>query len=233
VKVLIAFMALLALMSTASAQTHTDKDATVKQELQKLFSELNDAIAKKDRAALERVHADEFQFINATGNVVDKTAQINFIMSNDPAASAPVTVPSFENLIAYGDFVLLRTPTIETTRTSIYIKKSGRWQILQIQGTRLAPARRPITLDAKALDSFVGKYEFGPNAVTLVTREGDSLRWKAGARPKLTLVPLTENRFYAKENEAEMTFFKNERGQTIRVNLRLGNCTDSNARKVE
>jgi hypothetical protein len=79
----------------------------------------------------------------------------------------------------------------------------------------------------------VGRYEFGPGAVATVTKEGNALTWKGGSRPKVTLVPLSDNRFYAKENDAEMTFSKGDKGQVTEVVLRLGSCQDSKAKKVE
>jgi hypothetical protein len=120
-----------------------------------------------------------------------------------------------------------------TAVSSIFVKKDGQWRMLQAQGTRLAPERNPINLDPKLLDVFVGKYEFGPNAVATLTREGDAIRWRGGNRPAVTLVPLSETHFFAKETETEITFVKNESGQVTGVVLRLGSCQDSKAKKIE
>ena len=101
----------------------------------------------------------------------------------------------------------------ETVITSIFVRKDGRWQLLQAQGTRLAPKRDPITLDPKVLDSYLGKYEFGLNAIATVTREGDAIRWRGGNRMPVTLTPLSETHFFAKETETDIMFVKNERGR--------------------
>jgi hypothetical protein len=106
-------------------------------------------------------------------------------------------------------------------------------QLLQAQGTRLAPERNPITLDPKLLDAFPGKYEFGPNAVATLTRDGDALKWRGGNRMPVTLIPLSETLFFAKESETELMFTKNEKGQVKGVVLRLGSCQDSKAKKIE
>ena len=42
------------------------------EEIQKLFSDLNDAITKRDRPRLEQLYADEFQFIPPSGGVINK-----------------------------------------------------------------------------------------------------------------------------------------------------------------
>jgi hypothetical protein len=133
----------------------------------------------------------------------------------------------------YSDVAILRVPGRGATGTNIYAKKAGRWQIVQVQGTRLPPERKPIQLDPKVLDLYPGRYEFAPGAYATVTKEGEALKWQAGGRPKVTLVPLTDARFYAKENDAEITFYKGEKGQVTEVVLRLGSCQESKAKKVE
>ena len=117
--------------------------------------------------------------------------------------------------------------------TSIVVKRNGQWQLLQAQSTRLATERNPINLDPKLFDSFLGKYQFGPNAIASVTREGDSLKWRGGNRMPVTLVPLSETHFFAKETETEMMFVKDEKGQVTDVILRVGSCQDSKAKKIE
>jgi hypothetical protein len=217
----------------AHAQTHQNTDEKTKEEIQKLFSDLNDAVTKKDRARLEQVYADDFQFIRPSGAIINKAAQISGIMANDPLSATPIPAPANDNLMVYGDAVVARHTVRGTAVSSIFVKKDGRWQLLQAQGTRLAPERNPVNLDPKLLDALVGKYQFGPNAIATVTREGDGLRWRGGNRMPVTLVPLSETRFFAKETETEMMFVKNERGQVTDVMLRVGSCQDSKAKKLE
>ena len=229
----VAIVLLLATPAVAQAQGHEDKAGKTKKEIQKLFSDLNDAITKRDRPRLEQLYADEFQFIRPSGGVINKVTQISGIMSSDPISSMPIPAPAIENLMVYGDVVVARHTVRGTAVSSIFVKKDGRWQLLQAQGTRLAPERKPISLDPKLLDAFVGKYEFGPNAIATVTREGDAIRWRGGNRMPVTLVPLSQTQFFAKETETEMMFVKNENGQVTSVVLRLGSCQDSKAKKIE
>lgn len=229
----VAIVLLMATPAVAQAQGHEDKEGKTKEEIQKLFSDLNDAITKRDRPRLEQLYADEFQYIRPSGGVINKVTQISGIMSSDPISSMPVPAPAVESLMVYGDVVVARHTVRGTAVSSIFVKKDGRWQLLQAQGTRLAPERKPITLDPKLLDSFVGKYEFGPNAIATLTRDGDTLRWRGGNRLPVTLVPLSATQFFAKETETEMMFVKNENGQVTGVVLRLGSCQDSKAKKIE
>ncbi len=229
----VAIVLLLATPAVTQGQGHQDKVDKTKEEIQKLFSDLNEAITKRDRPRLEQLYADEFQYIRPSGGVINKVTQINGIMGNDPISSSPVPAPAFETLMVYGDVVVSRHAVRGTAVSSIFVKKDGRWQLLQAQGTRLAPERKPVTLDPKLLDSFIGKYEFGPNAIATLTRDGDTLRWRGGNRMPVTLIPLSESQFFARETETEMIFVRNETGQVTGVVLRLGSCQDSKAKKIE
>lgn len=234
-KTLTAFALVLVTTVAVFAQTHGAgaKEAKVKDEIQKLFADLNQAITTKDRAALERLYADEFQFIRPSGAVIDKVAQISGVMSNDPLSSTPVPAPPLDNLMVYGDVVISRNIVRAAAVNSVFVKRDGRWQLLQAQATRLAPERNPVKIDYQVLNSFLGRYEFGPNAVATVTREGESLKWRGGNRMPVTLVPLSETHFFAKETETEMMFVKNDKGQITDVVLRVGSCQDSKAKKIE
>lgn len=229
----VAIVFFLIMPALAQAQSQQTNEEKTKVEIQKLFSDLNEAITKRDRGRLEQLYADDFQFIRPSGGVINKATQISGILSSDPISSVPVPAPAPERLTVYGDVVVSRNTVRGTAITSIFVKKDGRWQLLQAQGTRLASERNPITLDPKLLDSFVGKYEFGPNAIATVTREGDAIRWRGGNRMPVTLTPLSETHFFAKETETEMMFVKNEKGQVTGVVLRLGSCQDSSAKKIE
>jgi hypothetical protein len=228
-----AIVFLLLTAALAHAQSHQPKEDKTKEEIQKLFSDLNEAITKKDRARLEQLYADEFQFIRPSGAVVNKASQIGGIMANDPVSATPVPAPATDNLLVYGDVAVARHTVRGSAISSIFVKKDGQWRLLQAQATRLAPERKPVNIDPKLLDSFVGKYQFGPNAIATVTREGDALRWRGGNRMPVTLVPLSETHFFSKETETEMMFVKNEKGQVTDVMLRVGACQDTKAKKME
>jgi hypothetical protein len=224
---------LLATSVFSQAHSGPSNEDKAKEQIQKLFSDLNEAIVKKDRARLEQLYADEFQFIRPSGALLNKTSHISAILVNDPLSSTPIPATAADGLMLYGDVAVARNTVRNTAITSILVKKNGQWQFLQAQSTRLAPERNPINLDPKLLDSFLGKYQFGPNAIATITREGDGLKWRGGNRMPVTLVPLSETHFFSKETETEMMFVKNENGQVTDVVLRVGSCQDSKAKKIE
>ena len=56
----------------AQAQSHQNKEEKTKVEIQQLFSDLNEAITKRDRGRLEHLYADDFQFIRPSGGVIKR-----------------------------------------------------------------------------------------------------------------------------------------------------------------
>jgi len=227
----LAIAILLACSCVFAAQT--DPVEKARSELQQLFADLNKAVVSKDRAGLERVYAEEFLFVHTTGRVVTRAEHIAFILrSEDPTRSNPVATPNLDGLRVYGDVAILRSSIPGVSGVNIYARKNGRWQIIQIQGTRLAPERKPVTIDPKIRDSYVGKYEFSPGAFAIVTVEDNQLKWKGGARAKVTLVPLSENQFFAEEQGSEMTFTRTPDGKVTGVTLRLGTCQESTGKRV-
>lgn len=232
-RILIVFAILLSLTTVANAQAHDDRNSKLKEELQKLFADLNNAIVKKDRASLERIYADEFLFVHGNGYVVSKADQIKGIMSNDPISSTPVAAPALDDVISYGDVAILRTSQRGLAGVNIFTRREGRWQVVQVQGTRLAPERKPVAINPASLDSFIGRYQFGPNAIASVTKEGDALKWRGGNRMPVTLVPLSDARFFSKETDSEMSFMKDDKGLVTGVVLKLGVCQETKARKID
>jgi hypothetical protein len=233
-RMLLAVLGVLLATPAASAQAGAGqgKDAMVREELRKLHSDYQEAGSKRDRAALERIFADGYVWVHGNGRVTGRAQHIDNILGNTSQFSAPA--PSFDQLTVYGDTAILRvTERDGLFATTVFARRDGRWQFVHAQGTLLPPARKPVELDPKSLDGFVGSYEFSPGAVAMVTKEGNSLMWKGGRRPKVRLTPLSDTRFFAEESGVEMTFHKDDKGQANRVTLRVGTCQDSEAKRVE
>jgi hypothetical protein len=221
--------------STALSQAGAgqDKDAQAKEGLRKLHADYNEAASKRDRAALERLFADGYIWVQGGGGVKSKAQHIENILGNTSQFSMPT--PSFEQMTVYGDMAILRETEMRSGlfATTVFAKRDGRWQFVHTQGTLLAPERKAVELDPKALDSFVGSYEFGSGVMATVTKEGDALMWKAGRRPKVRLMPLSDTRFFVVETGVEMNFHKGDKGPVTSVTVRLGTCQDSDAKRVE
>jgi Domain of unknown function (DUF3471)/Domain of unknown function (DUF4440) len=220
-------------LAVEQANTGQDKDAQAKEGLRKLYSEYNEAGSKRDRAALDQLFAGGYVWVQGNGSVITKTKHIDNILGNTSQFSLPA--PSFEQLTVYGDMAILRATENRSGlfATTVFAKRDGRWQFVHAQGTLLPPEPKPVELDPKSLDAFVGNYEFGPGAVVTVTKEGNALMWKGGRRPKVRLMPLSDTRFFVEGSGVGMTFHKDSKGQATGVTLRVGTCQDSEAKRVE
>jgi hypothetical protein len=212
---------LLLTATTSFCQTATDqsKIAKVKEELQKLWTEIQDAAVKKDRNTLERIYAPEFIFIHSTGQEDNKQRRIDNTLSINDYSPAPL--PSFDELYVYGEVAVLRGKGV-ARGTTIYVKRNGQWQVVQIQSTALPPERKSIKLDPGIVQPYVGKYEQAAGAFTLITLERDTLRAKGMNRPQVAILPLSETQFFVKDNLGEFTFYKDEKGQVTHYILKVG-----------
>jgi Domain of unknown function (DUF4440) len=192
---------------------------SVKAELQALMTALNTALAAHDRAALERIYADDFLFVHALGVPVDKTRQIAAAMAAPPGGSLPV--PSFEGLLVYGDVAILRAPDRTRFGTSIYVRRDGRWQVLQIQGTPMPATPAAVTIDSGVLTSYAGRYQQDNGLLVTLTLENGGLSLQVDGRQKLALTADSASHFTLPAGAGEITFATSSSGTTYEV--RRGN----------
>jgi hypothetical protein len=228
----ISFFTFLIFMSSlvrSQPPTEAGKIARVKEEIQKLWNDMQDASVKKDRKALENFYADEFVFIHSSGQEDNKKRRIdNILLVND---YIPAPMPSFDELYVYGDVAVLRAKGA-SRGTTIFAKKNGQWQVVQVQSTAMPPERKVIKLDPKILGQYVGKYEQAPGVFTMITLENDTLRAKGANRPQVAILPLAETLFYVKDNIGEFTFYKDDKDKVTHYILRV-NGREIKGTKVE
>lgn len=106
------------------------------------------AIVRKDRAAIEANMADDFRQIDRRGDVSAKAEFVTDLL--DPKLTIdPYTVEDFEVRL-YGDAALLTGSTRMSGHydgkefrthyryTDTYVRRDGRWRIVQVQITGLA-----------------------------------------------------------------------------------------------
>ena len=224
-------MCLMASVTLGQTPSGGSKDDKAKEELRTLYADYNEAGTKRDRAALERLFADGYVWVQGNGSVTTKAKHIDNIMSNTAPFSLPA--PPFEQFAVYGDTAIFRSTERKAGlfATTVFAKTDGRWQFVHAQGTLLPPERKAIEVNPTAFDALVGSYEF-PTGMAVATKEGDALMWKAGRRPTVRLMPLSDTHFFVEESGVEMLFHKDDKGQATDVTLRIGTCQDSQAKKV-
>src|SRR3712207_6505324 len=95
------------------------------------------------------------------------------------------------------------------------IAREYRWPLApdQHQGF-LYPARESARVDPQVYAAYTGEYELRPNFHLRVTASGDVLTLEPAGQPSMPLVPESETKYYAEAVNIEVTFRKNERGET-------------------
>ena len=107
----------------------------------------DNAIVRKDRAAIEANMAEDFRQIDAAGNVEGKRSFVDDIVSGDLRID-PYTVEDFDVRL-YGDVALLsgRTRMTGTFQgkpfashyryIDVYARRNGEWKIVSVQISRI------------------------------------------------------------------------------------------------
>jgi ketosteroid isomerase-like protein len=120
------------------------------QELRERLREWDEAYARRDTEALNRILADDFFFTDAAGTVNNKTQYIMAVIkSPDITLIEPVKSDDL-SIRLYGDVAVVtgRTgirgrPRHPASRdlfrfTDVWVKRQGRWQVVASQVTRVA-----------------------------------------------------------------------------------------------
>lgn len=102
-------------------------------------------------------------------------------------------------------------------------------------GAELAP--RPAAIPAaevatSSLEAIVGRYDYGGGILT-VTREDDRMFAQLTGQPRFEIFPRTEDTFFWKVVEAEVTFVRDEQGRVTKAVHRQGGQTINAPRLAE
>jgi hypothetical protein len=234
--ILIIILFLTTNVSYAQPVAEESGKATVARELTVLFDELNTAIHRHDQKTLERIYADEFLFIHSFGYIDDKREQIRRFMESDSVSKIPT--PSFDQLLLHGNMAIVRmivkNPRLGTDlmSTSIYIKREGHWQILQVQSTLQQKERETVMADTRTLEAYTGKYTQNNNRYTFITRDHTSLLAQRQGRPKYPLRPVSDTTFYDRFGST-LTFFRDTAGKVTHFVWKAPNGEESTWTKAD
>jgi ketosteroid isomerase-like protein len=130
--------------SATSSKSHTSSVAD--KDLQKRSQEYADALAKKDVAALDKIWADDYTFINPQGELVTKAQRLANLKSGSTEFQS--VTPRQEQLHLHGNVAVdigrveLRGTKYsgqessgEYRYTNVWVRTGGSWQILSNQIT--------------------------------------------------------------------------------------------------
>ena len=139
-------MALLLAAGCAAAAPADDR-----AQLKRQSDAWDQAIVRKDRAAIEANMTDDFRQIDGGGNVETRASFVADLVSPELVIE-PYTVEDFE-IRLYGDTALLSGRTRMTGRyqgkpfeshyryIDVYVKQGGAWRVASVQITRLPPPK--------------------------------------------------------------------------------------------
>jgi hypothetical protein len=205
------------------AQTAAQDMVRVKEDVRDLHRQLNEAVLKRDRAALERMYAPSFLFVHAYHYVDTRDEHFDLLLNRSTAAPFPLPLPTFDapnEILAFGDVVVWRNPKARTGSggpgwgTTIMVRSEGRLQFVQIQGTEMQPERQWLSLDATSLERFAGRYRRSSGATTTITVK-DGMLWTAmssGPYPQRWLKPTGDTVFFDRFGW-EWAFYRDANGR--------------------
>lgn len=81
---------------------------------------------------------------------------------------------------------------------------------------------KEVTIEDAILESYVGKYELAPGFVINVTKDGEQMKAQATGQGQFEIYPKSENVFYLKVVEAQITFNLNDNGKVESMTLLQG-----------
>ena len=133
-------------VSNANATTQSAMDDL--KEVGELLDQYNDALLKKDAAALDRIWSDDLSFVNLRGELLTKKERIDNIKSGSTELkSADV---SEKNVRMYGSTAVAtlvvkingqysgQEGSGEFRITTVWAKPKGTWQMVAVQMTPIA-----------------------------------------------------------------------------------------------
>jgi len=148
------------------------------------------------------------------------TLQIDVTIDDQKAYTRPFTV-RFNQRLSPGD-ELIEFICNENEQSSMHLlgKDNGG-----------AASRVTVTVDAKVLEGYVGRYQIAPGAFITITRQNSQLLGKLGELPPFEMYPTGPKDFYITNFDARFTFEVDAQGKTTAIVMHTD--TDVRATRVK
>ncbi len=141
---------LVAASSFAFSQTTSNKaksSGSDEQAIQQFLNELAAAVGRNDTAALDRMYADDYTFVNSSGAVVTKAQRLAAIKSGDSKYESVSIDESnsrmYENTAVATVRAMIKGQNAgqdisgQYRVTTMLVKKNGRWHVVAQQSNRI------------------------------------------------------------------------------------------------
>jgi uncharacterized protein (TIGR02246 family) len=219
------------------------QNTKVEQEIRKLEREWFDSYVRGDRAAFDRIVADDVVITYGNGSVGNKSQAIAEIKA--PADSSYSLTSDDIQVRVYGETAIVtgrvtekgtfngRSLNSQSRYTDLWVRRNGRWQVVAAQNTRL-PQERPAavipSVTPNIYDAYVGKYELAPGLIVTITRDSNRLFSEVGGQ-RSELVPQSETQFTIPAANMKVTFVRDANGQVTHM-IVSDNGREGQARRI-
>jgi ketosteroid isomerase-like protein len=143
-------MALLSFAFGQSATPQESENSTSEQEVGQMVEKYRTALLKRDVPALEKIWADDYVFVNASGEVLTKAQRLANVKSGQTTLESineeeNITVRVYQNSAVATSRVTIKgqyggQPVSGQYRsTHVWVKSPTGWQLVSNQLTALAP----------------------------------------------------------------------------------------------
>ena len=181
-----------------------------------------------DPEAWNRLVAPECQFVEPNGRLTTRSWHAPEKLSTPPSATTSDLRLSQINARIQGSTALLtyredastqlggQTITTRTRFTEIYVRNAELWQLVLSAETPIAE-KKPLAVDLRTYNDYVGEYQMAPGLVGKIYRDGDRLMLiGTGWKQPYELLPLGHDTFFVKEMpDNEIAFQRDKDGKVI------------------
>jgi len=232
-RLLIAGVLTLAMVTLASSQTTNQKVSEAskdEQELKQLEDEWLNTYLRGDRATFDRIVADDFTGTDESAVLRNKAQEKELVQAPPPGGIKVSLTNEDVQVRIYGDTAIVTGRIVQKAEragqdsfgfqsrfTDTFLKRQGRWQVVARHYSRIPLERTAIKVDPKIYDAYVGEYEIAPGIVLHVSKEGDKLMSQTTGQPKAEMFPESEMGFFVKGIPAQFIFIRDEKGQVARM----------------
>ena len=94
------------------------------------------------------------------------------------------------------------------------------------------PAAKPaergaVKIDPAIYDAYAGRYLLGGRTLVTISREGDRLMGQPAGQQKAELIPQSETKFFIKENNADLSFERDEKSKAVGFSMSVNGPAQS------
>ena len=220
-KCLVAAATAVVALVSASAPAAEDDAAVIRRQSQ----EFSDASASGDAAVLARYLDDRVIFMNEGGDMATKKDIVDGAQPSPKGTSntlkqadlkvelhGNVAVTSFADLST----VQFHGQTLHAKylSTEVWLKEAEGWKMISSQTMAAQDDPPAVTLPAKVLDEYVGRYEAGSDYIYVIERHGDELSASAnGSKPVALKAELRDVFFAAGQPRVRRIFQRDAKGR--------------------